>query len=242
MRILIDPYKEKFCLNRQIIGGNIELQDVLKDFCNISFRKFIFQHEIHHLTTILLFFLYINKDNSLNSLTKELTPEVDIKSNPELSSKDLIKNKNENIQKEEGNIFELLCYGKIQKHFTLKQLLFIVNENNDSLDYASYKKKYESHCKKNLDELLNNFPDGLILSNHVKKINECLKKTLEGKDSSIENLLGDIFIVSKEETDDDGDCYSILNNDETVLVTEDERYDNHLFYEKRAKYKIPHNK
>ena len=118
-----------------------------------------------------------------------------------------------------------------------------MNEYNNSLDYASFKEKYESHCKKNLDELLNNFPDGQILSNHVKKINECLKKTLEDKDSSIENLLGDVFIVNNEETDDDdGDCYSILNNEETVLVTIDERYDNHLYYEKRAKYKIPQNK
>ena len=89
---------------------------------------------------------------------------------------------------------------------------------------------------------MNNFPDGQILSSHVKKINECLKKALEGKDSFIENLLGDVIIVYTEETDDDGNCYSILNNDETVLVIEDERYDNHLFYEKRPKYKISHNK
>ena len=44
---------------------------------------------------------------------------------------DLIKKKDHNFQKEAGNMFELLCYGDIQKQFTLKQLLFIANENKD---------------------------------------------------------------------------------------------------------------
>ena len=157
-----------------------------------------------------------------------------------MAVQDLIKIKNKNIQKEAGNNFELLCYGEIQKQFTLKQLLFIVNECNDNLDYVSFKKKYESHCKKNLDELLNQFPDDQPLSNHVKKIRECLTKTLKGKETSIEEVLGDKFIVSKEESDDDDrDCYSILNDEETALVEEYERYDNKLFFEKRIKYKIP---
>ena len=79
------------------------------------------------------------------------------------------------------------------------------------------------------------------MSNHFKKIRECLTKTLKEKKYSIEELLGDKIIVNKEEGDDDndGDCYSILNNEETVLVEESERYDNHLFYEKRIKIKIP---
>ena len=240
MKIIIDPYKDKYFLNIRIIGNNIELQEALKDFCNIGFRKFSFEHEIHHLITALLFFLYINDESNLNSLYKEVTPEGDIKSHHELVVQDLIKIKNKNIQKEAGNIFELLCYGEIQKQFTLKQLLFIVNECNDNLDYVSFKKKYESHCKKNLDELLNQFPDDQPLSNHVKKIKEFLTKTLKGKETSIEEVLGDKFIVSKEESDDDDrDCYSILNDEETVLVEEYERYDNKLFFEKRIKYKIP---
>ena len=48
MKIIIDPYKEKFVLDRKYINNNLELESVLEEFCNIIFRKFCFEHEIHH--------------------------------------------------------------------------------------------------------------------------------------------------------------------------------------------------
>ena len=231
MKILIDPYKEKYHININLLGNNINLYSTLKEFCNIAFRKFAFGHETHHLTTALLYFLYINEDSKLNLLTKEITSEGEVNILPFFDPKEL--KKNSNIQNEAGNLFELLCYGKIQKSFTLKQLLFIVDENNDNLDYKSFKENYINFTKKNLIEILENFPNDQLLSEHVKKIEENLKK----KDPIQIESLGNKIIVQKDYADDSQDAYTFLNNDDSTLVSELDRYDNHLFMEKRPNMK-----
>ena len=207
MKIIIDPYKEKYILERKYINNNLELESLLIEFCNIVFRKFCFEHEIHHLVTVLLFFLYINEDSSLNSI---------------------------NFKKEAGNMFELLCYGDIQKEFTLKQLLFIANEKNDELDCDSYKNKYKDECLKSVGQLLKEFPEGLFLSEHIKKIGECIEKNPEK--NTIMSALDFKFLVKKDEIEEDKDIYSILNNDNIILVTEFERYNNQLIIERRPIY------
>ena len=235
MKIIIDPYKEKFVLDIKYINNNLELESVLEEFCNITFRKFCFEHEIHHLTTVLLIFLYVSEDSSINSLIKELKSDGEVVFHPEMDIEDLIKKKAHNFQKEAGNMFELLCYGNIQKEFTLKQLLFIANENNDQLEYSSFKKKYEEECKKTAIELLDEFPENQLLSGLVKKINECLKKNDE-KDVIVKTL-NSKFIVHKDENEYNNNINSILNDNNMILVNEFERYNNHLIIERRPIYK-----
>ena len=174
MKVIIDPLKEKYCLDIRLIDYDLELNDALREFCNIAFRKFAFELEIHHLTTVLLFFLYINKDRKLNSLTKEITSDEKLNIFLELDSKE--SNESKNRQNKAGNLFEILCYGEIQNELTLKQLLFIVNENNDNLDYKSFKEEYKKHSEKDLNEILNEFPNNQLFSEHVKTINELKKK------------------------------------------------------------------
>ena len=231
MTIIIDPFKEKYSFEIKSLNNNLELESALKEFCNITFRKFCFEHEIHHLTTALLYFLYVNEENSLNSLTKEIMPDGEVKIYPELGTDDLDKNKN--IQKEAGNLFELLCYGSIQKRFTLKQLLFLADENNDNLDYISFKEKYEDNCEKDLSEILNKFPENQLLSGHVKKIKECLENDSES--ISLEKVLNVKFIANKDDTGEKGNFYSILNDNNIAIVTESEKYDNHLLCERKVK-------
>ena len=240
MKVLIDPYKEKYILERKFINNNLELESLLIEFCNISIRKFCFEHEIHHLTTVLLFFLYIHEDSSINSIIKELSSNGDIIFHPEMNFEDMKKKNDINFQKEAGNIFEVLCYGNIQKEFTLKQLLFIANEKNDELDCDSFKNKYKEECLKDISQLLKEFPDGLLLSDYVKKINECIEKNPEKK--AIMKSLDFKLVVKKDEVEENKDIYSILNNNKISLVTEFERYNNQLIFEKRPIYKIKKKK
>ena len=235
IKVLIDPDKEKYYLNANTINNNIQLESILKEFCNIAYRKYGFEHELHHLTTALLYFLYVNEDIKLNSLIKELTPEGEIRILDNFTAQDLMNNTNEKIQKEAGNIFEVLCYGKVTRKFTLKQLLFIVNEDNDNLDYNSFKNNYEEHCKRDLKVILENFPENQLLSEYVKKIRDLINSS--NKQTLLRNILENTFIVSKDENDDNRNFYEILNDDNTALVTEFERYDNHLIFEKKPTYK-----
>ena len=235
MKIIIDPYKEKYKLEIKYTNSNMELELALKEFCEIAFRKFVFEHEINHLVTVLLFYLYVNEDTNINSLIKELTSEGEIIIHTELTAKDLTENKNIYIQREAGNIFELLCYGSIQNSFTLKQLLIISDENNDALDFKSFKEKYEKDSKKELSVLLQEFPDNQLLSEHVKKINECLNKSPER--SFLEKVLNKETIVKKDDVKEEVDFYTTLND--KAIVIEQERYDNHLIYEKRSTYNNP---
>ena len=112
------------------------------------------------------------------------------------------------------------------KELTLKQLLLIVNENNDNLDYKSFKEKYQKHSEKELNDILNEFPNDQLFSEHVKNI----KELLENKKIHIsnENLLGNAIVVKKDEIDINEEEINLLDGN-SVVVTEFERYDNHLF-------------
>ena len=105
-------------------------------------RKNKFQHEHHHLVTILLFFLYINSRRCINSLPKEIiNNKIEI-----LSQEDYKQKKNNyNAIKEAGSQFELFNNRKIKNGFYLKELLFIGNEKND-LNCEEYKYQFEN-CK-----------------------------------------------------------------------------------------------
>jgi hypothetical protein len=89
--ILVDPCKEKYSNVKINTIINDNFQNILKEFANIVYRKFAFEHEIHHLTTILLYFLYINEDSKLNSLTKEITSEGEVNILPFFDPKELKK-------------------------------------------------------------------------------------------------------------------------------------------------------
>ena len=236
IKILIDPIKEKFVLNG--LEMDKELFLILKDFSNIVFRKFAFEHEMYHLVTALLFFLYINDERNLNSLDKEISDdgEINIYNNDDLENLNIEKKKN--IINEAGNLFEILCYGKVQQKFTLKQLLFIANEENDNLNYIEFKKKYQHQENINLDEALDKFPDNQILSEYVKKINEGLKQIKISKKMTIEELFRNKIIVQKDDNydDDKKDIYLLLENENNCLIEEIYRYDNHLIYEKGPNY------
>ena len=75
------------------------MQTTLREFCNITIRKYIFEHEIQNLTTALLYFLYINENSNLNFITKELAE------NREIIIYSGLDHKNKIIQKEAGSIF-----------------------------------------------------------------------------------------------------------------------------------------
>ena len=235
IKIIIDPFKEKYNLDINYINNNDKLHTALSEFCNIAIRKFFFEHEIQHLITALLYFLYINENSNLNSITKELDANGNIICHPGFNPEDISENKNKNIQKEAGSIFEVLCYGDIQKKFTLKQLLFIANENNDNLDCDSFKIKYDEECKKNVSELLKEFPENQLLSGYVKIIKECIENN--PKNTVITNILNTNFIAHKDEKEEDyKDIYSILNDNNTILATEFERYNNQYPFAKRPRH------
>ena len=165
----------------------------------------------------------------LNTLTKEITTDGEVNILTDSEPKDL--KKDSNIQNEAGNLFEILCYGKIQKQFTLKQLLFIADENNDNLDYKLFKEKYISFTQKTLTEILDQFPKDQILSECVQKI----KENLDQDDSIQLESLGNKIIVKKDDNDGPHDAYTFLNDDNSALVIELNRYDNHLIMKKRPK-------
>ena len=140
-KILIDPSKQKMMQsirNIMKLKGNERLIKLFEKFINIVDRKYIFQHEHNHLCSLLLFFYYVDKDYEIN------IPPKKIKDNKVILSKKLNteKNNDKDIFKESGEIFEIVAYGKVQKFFKLKQLLFIANEKNDEFDVDQYKKKY----------------------------------------------------------------------------------------------------
>ena len=110
------------------------------------------------------------------------------------------------------------------KELTLKQLLFIVNENNDNLDYKSFKEKYQKHSEKELNDILKEFPNDQLFSEHVQNIKELLES--KRLDISNEKLLDNAIIVKRDEFDEEE--INLLDGN-SVVVTEFERYDNHLF-------------
>ena len=219
IKVMIDPLKEKYFFNKNYIN-DLDLESALRDFSNVVFRKFAFEHEIHNLSTVLLNFLYVDKDAKLNSLTKEKTNDGEANI---ILNFDYKKENESKISSEAGDLYEMLCYGSIQKGFTLKQLLFIADENNYNLDCKSFKEKYENISKRDLMEILADFPKDLLFSEHVKKIEDFLK---EKKDCSEKNYLAESIIVIKDEIDEK----NFIEN--SVIVEESYRYDNHLYMEK----------
>ena len=134
-KIIIDPIKNLYLestSNKFLIPS---IGTTLKKFVNKVARKFKFQHEHHHLVTILLFYLYVNNSKHINSLPKEID-----ENSIEILDEDCYKNKksNKKVFKEAGHSFEYFVYGKKQIKFSLKQLLFIANENNDGLDCKTF--------------------------------------------------------------------------------------------------------
>ncbi len=232
LKIIIDPFKDLIDSSISTIILSTNLYDNLKKFVNLVQRKYKFGHELHHLVTVLLFFLYKNNRRRINSLPKELeNNKVKILSEKEYKEK---KN-NSNVFKEAGNLFEFFIYGKVNTGFYLKELLFIANEKNDELDCEQYKIEYEKCHNKTIDEMLNEFPTDQIFSKLILEIKEGFKeeKTLNknfGK--SAEEILGN-NLISKIE--DNIELFSIEKLENMIITIPDYPYNNHL-YEKKSYY------
>ena len=172
-KIIIDTNKNLFneFFSQKLIS--VRLKTSLRKFVNIAKRKYLFEYEQQHLVTILLFYLYINgrRINSFPSQTN--SSDIEFLTIEEYKK----RNKEENVVNEEGYSFELFCYGKKRPiKFKLKELLFIANEKNDSLDCKQYREKYNECFGKKIDELLNSFSKEQILSNLVNEIKEGLEE------------------------------------------------------------------
>ena len=233
-KILIDPSKQKMMQsiwNIKELKGNVKLIKLLEKLINIVDRKYIFQHEHNHLCNILLFFYYVNKDYEIN------TPPKKIKDNKVILSKKSNSEKQDDndILKESGEIFEIVTYGKVQKFFKLKQLLFIANEKNDELDVDQFKKKYLETINNNscIEGLFKAFRENnLILSDLVNNIYDELTKELsknENKGKSLNDLANEIIACKNDYFKDDGNEIKSLENLGEMIVTEDiGHYDCHI--------------
>ena len=231
-KILIDASKQKMMQNIREKIENKALQEYLEKFINIVYRKFIFEHEHNHLFNILLYFYYVDKDYEIN------TPPKKIKDNKVTLFKNLSKEEQiekNNILDESGEIFETVTYGRVQKFFRLKQLLFIANEKNDELSVIEYRKKYTETMKKkdNLEELFKEFQDNnLILSDLVNKIYAEIKKELsldKNKGKTIDEFVNEIIACKNEYNKNNADKIKSLEEFGEMIVIEDiERYDCHI--------------
>lgn len=195
-KIIIDPSKDIFNAKFDILNENL-LED-LKIFVNIVKRKYDFEHEQNHLVTTLLFYMYINRKRRINSLPKEIKGD-EIK---EISYEDYQKRKKEkNVAKEAGNLFEKFTYGFSEdKKFSIKQLLFIANEDNDKLDCVEYKIKFSGCQNAGLNYILSNFPKNQPLSQLVEKIKLDLEeeKRLREDNENIKEIDFESKIISKK--------------------------------------------
>ena len=202
--IIIDPSKQKMIVGsaNKIIKNINNLYPNFQTFVNIVSRKHIFQHEHHHLCNNLLYFLYTNKSEGLN------TPPKIVKDSKVTEIKDT-QVKNEDIIQESGYVFEKMAYGRIKKVFTLKQLLFIGNENNDNLNIHEYRKKFIeiSNTKNNVEELFKSYSNNNILGELVLSIYNSLKNELGKK---FNEALDNIIMA----TEDDAEEEEILDEDD----------------------------
>ena len=231
-KILIDVSKQKMMQNIREKIENKALQEYLEKFINIVYRKFIFEHEHNHLFNILLYFYYVDKDYEIN------TPPKKIKDNKVTLFKNLSKEEQiekNNILDESGEIFETVTYGRVQKFFRLKQLLFIANEKNDEVSVIEYRNKYTETMKKkdNLEELFKEFQDNnLILSDLVNKIYAEIKKELsldKNKGKTIDEFVNEIIACKNEYNKNNADKIKSLEEFGEMIVIEDiERYDCHI--------------
>lgn len=248
-KILIDPSKQKMATNiiNSICFQNENLYKYLEQFINIVYRKYTFEHEHNHLCNSLLFFLYTNSSDGVNTPPKEIrnnkicSPKIDV-SKIQNDDSNTIKNyiytymdQNEEIKIvfESGILFENIVYGKVHHFFTFKQLLFIANEKNDDLSVNEYTTKFIeiSKDKNNTEKLLNEFPNGLILSDLVNKIYIELKNVIalpcnKNKNLTINQLLDGKFICYKD--NNNIQLNSINDIDEIIITEQRGHYDCHV--------------
>lgn len=170
--ILINCNKNKKILN----VVNPVLDDLLEEFTNIVVRKFTFGHEHQHLSGALLFFS--------EKINRVGTPPY------EINEGNLIYDYNSKGKGERGELFELICYGKIFKVFNIFDLLFISNEKYDDLDIDSHLKEYKNYCEKKKDLMneLKHFPEDQTLSELVKAIYEELSKDNKNNNNNYQML------------------------------------------------------
>jgi len=230
-KIIMDLNKNVFNEELDNILLSTKLLTSLKKLVNIVRRKYHFEQEQHNLVTILLFYLYLNEKRKVNSLLKE------INNNDEeiLNGQDYENKKGKkNVKKEAGHLFETFCYGNVIKQFTLNQILFIANEQNDNLDCSEHKNNYMKY--EEIDNLLKNFPDDQPLSSLVKEVQEGIeeeKDLIKIRTNNIktsEDIFRDI-IVSKIE---DRDKSVILTNFENIYVNKEEEVYNNYLYDRRS--------
>jgi len=225
-KIIIDPTKNLYLdsISNKFLCEN--LGESLNKFVNIVIRKFKFEHEQHHLVTILLFYLYINNSRQINSLPKEIDENfIGVLTKDEYKA----KKDNKNVFKEAGYSFEFFVYGKRQVKFNLKQLLFIANEKNETLDCKSFKKKYNECEAILLDDMLQTFPKNQILSSLVNEIRKGFEEEAQlqcnyGKKA--EDILGN-EIISKVE--DDVELISIEEFGKMDITIVDNSFNNTIY-------------
>lgn len=227
-KIIMDPLKNVYNELELKELKSSQLQNSLKQFVNIVKRKYHFEHEQHHLVTLLLFYLYLNEKRRIDSIAREINEkEVIFILDEEYEKK---KKSQNNVFKEAGWSFEFFVYGRIQTSFKINQLLFIANEENDKLDCLEYKKKFRNNSKIPLEKLINEFPMNQPLSNLVQEINEGLKEEQEyilqtkNEKKTFDEILNKV--VSKIE--DDKLSYQV-DFQNIVVDIEEIAYNNHIY-------------
>ena len=188
--ILINNYKRKsiFPLNLK------KLEILLDDFIFIVVRKYIFGHEHQHLSGGLLFHSGVIDRIGTPTHNEEEIKNGNVKYNMDKAERG-----------ERGEIFEKICYDKVYHTYSLFDLLFIANENNDELDVAThlkifkeYKEK-EKHKKLDLMNELKNFPKGQVLSELISKIyTEILRLPEKERLDKIKELSNEAIAYKKE--------------------------------------------
>lgn len=227
-KILIDPSKQKMTKYVKSITDNKTLLNYLQKFINIVDRKYIFEHEHQHLCNVLLFFFYIDKRFEIN------TPPKHIKNSMICRKENLAKeDKNVKVLKESGEIFETVVYGKIQKFFTLNQLLFIANEKNEELSVEEFRSEYEKCKKSNIETLFKVFQENeLILSDLVNNIYSELKLELslkKNKGKTLDEITRGIMACMNDYFKEDKHKILSLEGWGNLIVTEDiGHYDCHV--------------
>ena len=210
------------------ITDNKTLINHLQKFINIVYRKYIFEHEHQHLCNDLLFFFYIDKRFEFN------TPLKHIKNSMIFQKENLAKeDKNVKVLKESGEIFETVVYGKIQKFFTLNQLLFIANEKNEELSVEEFRSEYEKCKKSNIETLFKVFQENeLILSDLVNNIYSELKVELylkKNKGKTLDEITRGIMACMNDYFKEDKHKILSLEGWGNLIVTEDiGHYDCHV--------------
>ena len=181
--ILINPGKNEMIIRPK----NLQLNEILCEFINITVRKLLFEHEHHHLAGGLLYFIGV--------FERANTPKLKLKNNKlvEIDDTDDLETEEEKnsvfLSQEKGEIFEMMCNGKIFNSFTLLDLLFIANEDNDELLMENHCQNYKEFIKnKDLEDALKEFPTNQYLSNIVRQIYFYLLKDKESGGNELNEL------------------------------------------------------